>query len=75
MRVGHIQKDRTASSPSPDEGEVEAVAIGLYFQEPAFNGGSAVPWKELTYQQRHHMREKARSAIAALDAHRQGDKG
>jgi hypothetical protein len=75
VRVRRIQEDRTVSSPSPDEGEVEAVAIGLYFQEPVFNDGSAVPWKELTYHQRQHMREKARSAIAALDAHRQGDKG
>jgi hypothetical protein len=66
--------DPAAVSPL-DEGEIEAVAIGLYFQEPAFDEGSVVPWKELKYHQRRRMREKARAAIAALDTCRKGNKG
>jgi hypothetical protein len=59
---------KAASTPPPDEGEVEAVARAIYSDAPS----QGSEWSEELEHVRQSYRAEARRAIAALDAYRAG---
>ena len=60
-----------ASTPPPDEREVEAVARAIYSDAPS----QASEWSEELEHARESYRAEARRATAALDARREGRQG
>jgi hypothetical protein len=56
---------KAASTPPPDEGEVEAVARAIYSDAPS----QGSEWSEELEHVRESYRTEARRAIAALDAY------